>query len=139
LTGKSGQLSTIKWVAAIANLGLNAALIPTLGMRGAAITTLVSFALSAVLILARAQQMYWIPFEYRRILHVSAIAFVTYFVASRLPDAPVVARARDQEPRVAAVPGPLVGDRVPEFGGATEVALDDGPVASQDRMGGRAG
>ena len=61
LTGKSGQLSTIKWVAAIANLGLNAALIPTLGMRGAAIATLVSFALSAVLILARAQRMYWIP------------------------------------------------------------------------------
>ena len=89
LTGKSGQLSTIKWVAAIANLGLNAALIPTLGMRGAAITTLVSFALSAVLILVRAQQMYWIPFEYRRILHVSAIAFVTYVVASALPDAPL--------------------------------------------------
>jgi O-antigen/teichoic acid export membrane protein/glycosyltransferase involved in cell wall biosynthesis len=89
LTGKSGQLSTIKWVGAIANLGLNAALIPTLGMRGAAITTLVSFALSAVLILARAQQVYWIPFEYRRILHVSAIGFVTYIVASRLPDAPL--------------------------------------------------
>ena len=67
LTGKSGQLSTIKWVAAIANLGLNAALIPTLGMRGAAFSTLVSFAVSALLILARAQRVYWIPFEYRRL------------------------------------------------------------------------
>jgi O-antigen/teichoic acid export membrane protein/glycosyltransferase involved in cell wall biosynthesis len=89
LTGKSGQLSTIKWVAAIANLGLNAALIPTLGMRGAAITTLVSFALSAGLIVARAQRVYRIPFEYGRIVHVTAIALVTYFVASRLPDAPL--------------------------------------------------
>jgi O-antigen/teichoic acid export membrane protein/glycosyltransferase involved in cell wall biosynthesis len=89
LTGKSGQLSTIKWVAAIANLGLNAALIPTLGMRGAAIATVVSFAVSALLILARAQRVYWIPFEYRRILHVSVLALVTYFVASWLPDAPL--------------------------------------------------
>ena len=89
LTGKSGQLSTIKWVAAIANLGLNAALIPTLGMRGAAITTLVSFALSAWLIVARAQRVYRIPFEYGRIVHVTAIAIGTYFVASWLPDAPL--------------------------------------------------
>jgi O-antigen/teichoic acid export membrane protein/glycosyltransferase involved in cell wall biosynthesis len=89
LTGKSGQLSTIKWVAAIANLGLNAALIPTLGMRGAALTTLVSFAVSALLIVVRAQKVYWIPFEYGRILHVTAIAVVTYVVATRLPDAPL--------------------------------------------------
>lgn len=89
LTGKSGQLSTIKWVAAIANLGLNAALIPVLGMMGAAITTLVSFAFSALLILVRAQRVHWIPFEYRRMLHVSVVALVTYFVATRLPDAPL--------------------------------------------------
>jgi len=89
LTGKSGQLSTIKWVAAIANLGLNAALIPRIGMKGAAVTTLVSFALSAWLIVARAQRVYRIPFEYGRILHVTAVAFVTYVVASRLPDGPL--------------------------------------------------
>lgn len=89
LTGKSGQLSTIKWVSALANLGLNALLIPTLGMMGAAITTVVSFALSALLILARSQQVYWIPFEYGRLVQVSVIGLVTYFVTARLPDAPL--------------------------------------------------
>src|SRR5262249_950281 len=89
LTGKSGQLSTTKWVAAIANLGLNFALIPKFGMMGAAIATLVSFAASAMLILGRAQRVYWIPFEYRRILHVGAVAIVTFVVARRMPDAPL--------------------------------------------------
>jgi glycosyltransferase involved in cell wall biosynthesis/O-antigen/teichoic acid export membrane protein len=89
LTGKSGQLSTIKWVAAIANLGLNALLIPKLGMMGASIATLVSFAVSALLILGRAQRVYPIPFEYGRMLHVSAVAVITFFVARMLPDAPL--------------------------------------------------
>jgi O-antigen/teichoic acid export membrane protein/glycosyltransferase involved in cell wall biosynthesis len=89
LTGKSGQLSTIKWVSAIANLGLNAALIPTLGMKGAAIATVASFAVSAVLIQVRAQRVYPIPFEYGRIVHVGAIAVITFFVARLLPEAPL--------------------------------------------------
>jgi O-antigen/teichoic acid export membrane protein len=87
--GRSSRLSSARWIAAAANIGLNWLLIPLYGMMGAAIATLLSFVCSAVLILRKAQEVYPVPFEYRRYLHVAAAAGATYAVSLIMPGSPL--------------------------------------------------
>ena len=85
IKGKSSRLSSARWIAAVANFGLNWLLIPRYGMMGAAIATLLSFMCSAVLILRQAQQTYPVPFEYRRYAQIGLAAGLTYALALVLP------------------------------------------------------
>jgi O-antigen/teichoic acid export membrane protein len=89
IKGESNRLSSARWIAAVANLGLNWLLIPRYGMMGAAIATLLSFMCSAVLILRKAQQTYPVPFEYRRYAQIAMAAAVTYAVSPLLPSSPL--------------------------------------------------
>lgn len=89
LKGDSRRLSTARWLAAAANIGLNWVLIPTYGMMGAAVATLISFLFSTLLTLTRAQQSYYVPFEYRRLAHLGLAAGITYAASTILPGLPV--------------------------------------------------
>jgi O-antigen/teichoic acid export membrane protein len=63
-------------VAAVVNVGLNFALIPWLGMVGAALATFLSYAALAVLYYIRAQALDPAPFDLRRVLLIVAVAAV---------------------------------------------------------------
>jgi len=89
IKGQSNRLSGARWIAAVANLGLNWLLIPRYGMMGAAIATLLSFMCSAVLILRTAQRTYPVPFEYGRYVHIALAAAATYTVVLIMPAAPL--------------------------------------------------
>ncbi len=137
LTGKSGQLSTIKWVAAIANLGLERSIDPDSrnerrGDRDRRVLRVVGAAHSP----ARAARVLdslrvWPdPARWRRRDgHVSR--------GEPAAGCSVMAGAGDQESRLVALPGTLVGDWLPEPGGASEASIADGVGASTARMGGR--
>ena len=89
IKGHSNRLSSARWVAAAANIGLNWWLIPRYGMMGAAVATLLSFVFSSWLILMRAQAAYYVPFEYRRMTHIGAAAAITYAIALLAPHDPL--------------------------------------------------
>ena len=61
-------------VAALLNIGLNFALIPWLGMVGAALATFLSYAALAVLYYVRAQALDPVPFDLRRVLLTVGVA-----------------------------------------------------------------
>jgi O-antigen/teichoic acid export membrane protein len=65
---------TVTGVAALVNIGLNFALIPPYGMMGAAISTLVSYAVMFVGMTVRAQQVFPVPYQWRRVALVVGAA-----------------------------------------------------------------
>jgi O-antigen/teichoic acid export membrane protein len=60
--------------AALVNVGLNFALIPPYGMVGAAISTLVAYVVMFLGMTVRAQQVFPVPYQWRRIALVTATA-----------------------------------------------------------------
>ncbi len=61
-------------IAAAVNLGLNFALIPPYGMMGAAIATLVAYTVMFLGMTVRAQQVFPVPYQWRRVAIVAAAA-----------------------------------------------------------------
>jgi O-antigen/teichoic acid export membrane protein len=61
-------------VAAVVNIGLNFALIPAYGMIGAAIATLVAYTVMFLGMTVRAQQVFPVPYQWRRVALVVAAA-----------------------------------------------------------------
>jgi O-antigen/teichoic acid export membrane protein len=61
-------------VAALVNIGLNFALIPPYGMIGAAISTAVAYSVMFVGMTIRAQQVFPVPYQWRRIVLVAGAA-----------------------------------------------------------------
>jgi O-antigen/teichoic acid export membrane protein len=64
----------IAGLAAAVNVGLNVALIPPYGMVGAAIATLVAYVALFLGMVAYAQRVYPVPYQWRRVLTASALA-----------------------------------------------------------------
>src|SRR5438034_4433069 len=75
--GRAKQ-TQFNWVvtggAAIVNIGLNFALIPPFGMMGAAAATLVAYVVMFLGITVRAQQVFPVPYQWRRVSLVVAVA-----------------------------------------------------------------
>jgi len=61
-------------IAAAVNLGLNFALIPPYGMMGAAVATLVAYTVMFLGMTVRAQQVFPVPYQWRRVAIVAAAA-----------------------------------------------------------------
>ena len=80
--------------AAAVNIGLNLALIPHLGIVGAAWANGIAYALQAVLGYVLSQRFYPIAYEWGRIARVCAAAAVAYVAASLLPAIHVMADSR---------------------------------------------
>jgi O-antigen/teichoic acid export membrane protein len=64
----------ITFAAAALNIGLNILLIPPYGMIGAAIATLAAYALMFVLMTWNAQRLYPVPYQWRRVVTLVAVA-----------------------------------------------------------------
>jgi O-antigen/teichoic acid export membrane protein len=61
-------------IAAVVNIGLNFVLIPPYGMIGAAVSTLVAYVVMFVGMTVRAQQVFPVPYQWRRVALVTAAA-----------------------------------------------------------------
>jgi O-antigen/teichoic acid export membrane protein len=73
---------------AIVNVSLNLILIPPYGMIGAAVATIAAYATMFVGMAWRAQNVYRVPYQWRRIATLGAVA-VTLTVAGKLLDVPL--------------------------------------------------
>ena len=74
VAGQTRWVGVTMLVAAASNIGLNLVLIPLLGIMGAAIATILAYALLAVLTNAASQRYYPIPWQYGRLLVILALA-----------------------------------------------------------------
>lgn len=73
--------------AAITNLAANFALVPRLGMMGAAWATVLAYAVMAASGYAFSRRLYPIPFEGGRLLRLSSAAFVAFALSRLAPEA----------------------------------------------------
>jgi O-antigen/teichoic acid export membrane protein len=78
----------ITGAAAVVNIGLNLALIPSYGMIGAAISTVVSFSFMFGFMAWHAQRIYPVPYQWRRVVTLIGAA-VGLNVVAALTDAPL--------------------------------------------------
>jgi O-antigen/teichoic acid export membrane protein len=72
-------------VAAALNITLNFLLIPTYGMMGAAISTLVSYLVEGVLRVIVSQRLYPVPYEYARLGRVALVIIGLYYAGVTIP------------------------------------------------------
>ncbi len=77
--------------AAVANIGLNYALIPQFGMMGAAWANVAAYALQAGLAFTFSQRVYPVRYEYGRVARALAAAVVAFVAAIALPAMPALA------------------------------------------------
>ena len=89
VVGRSGIVATTMLVAAGVALGLNLVLIPLLGMYGAAITTVVGYALLAILAGWRSQRHYPVPWQLLRAVVILGLAAALSALALLGPDNPL--------------------------------------------------
>ncbi len=92
LTKQSKIMGTLTFVTAALNIALNVALIPTWGMYGAAMATLVSQLLFTILTYFTAQKAYHIPYEIRKIGLAIGLAAIIVFVGIQLEEMHVALR-----------------------------------------------
>lgn len=83
LENKTRTLAMITVVSALLNVVLNYITIPYLGILGAAITTLISYAVMAMLTYVISNRLYPIGYEWKRILRL-VITTTAIFIASRI-------------------------------------------------------
>ncbi len=81
LTGKTGYYLFIMGAGAIFNLLLNFALIKPFGMMGAAVATLLSYALLPVIEYFIVRNLYPVPYEWRRLLKLAVVSMGIYFMS----------------------------------------------------------
>ena len=85
---RTGFNWVVTGTAAVINLGLNAMLVSKYGMEGAATAALVSFAVLFVFMAAYAQQIFPVPYQWRRVATALAAA-VALTVAGKALDVPL--------------------------------------------------
>lgn len=89
----TGMTRVLAWstpLTAAVNVGLNFALIPLLGLTGAALATFISFTLLSALVWRRARQLASVPWEWRRLGLISGLALGAMAVALLLPEGDVI-------------------------------------------------
>jgi len=81
IKGQSKFLPLANGIAAILNILLNLYLVPRIGMYGAALTTAISFLSCTLLLFVISQKMYYIQFEYQRIMQIMGGAGGLFLIA----------------------------------------------------------
>jgi O-antigen/teichoic acid export membrane protein len=80
INNKTYWYPVINAVAAGANVGLNILLIPEFGAVGAAIVTAISFLICPLMAFAVSQRLYYIPYDFARILKLLLVVVACYFL-----------------------------------------------------------
>jgi O-antigen/teichoic acid export membrane protein len=77
---KTQRLPAITLAGAVVNIGANFLLIPTMGMMGGAVATLLAYAVMALVLYLEVRKFYPVRYEWGRIAHIAAVAGVTYML-----------------------------------------------------------
>jgi O-antigen/teichoic acid export membrane protein len=77
---KTQRLPAITLAGALVNIGTNFLLIPTMGMMGGALATLLAYAVMALALYVDVRRFYPVRYEWGRIAHVSLVAGGVYFL-----------------------------------------------------------
>ena len=85
LKKKSKYLVYITGISALANVGLNFLLIPRYGMTGAAVATVIAYALMSLTLVAVTRRFYPVNYEYKRLLHVVLVIGIMFVVVFVIP------------------------------------------------------
>jgi O-antigen/teichoic acid export membrane protein/glycosyltransferase involved in cell wall biosynthesis len=86
----SGRARKVQWnwviaaVAAAVNIGLNVILIPPYGMEGAAIATCAAYVALFVGMVIYSQEVYYVPYQWRRVLTAAAVAVTLNIIGTSL-------------------------------------------------------
>lgn len=91
LVKKTGYLLVVFLVPAVLNVGLNFALIPPFGIRGAALATLIAYPVLFALTLWVAQHVYPIPYDYWRMAKPLAVLLALCIGKEAIPTDSLVA------------------------------------------------
>ena len=84
LTYKTKYAAYINMVSAVLNLVFNWYFIRNYGIMGAAVSTLLTFFCHCLFTLVISQKLYYIPFEYKRVLLLFAVAGIIYGVSEMI-------------------------------------------------------
>jgi O-antigen/teichoic acid export membrane protein len=82
VTKKTGPIALVAIVGALVNIGLNLLFLPRWGMQAAALATVGAYALMVGGAWFYSQKVYPVPYDWRRIAHITVAALVTTAVAS---------------------------------------------------------
>lgn len=82
---KTAVFAALNIVGACANVGLNWLLIPQLGIRGAALATMITALCVFSLYVLLGQRHYAIPFEWKRVVPAAGVIFALVFWSTNLP------------------------------------------------------
>lgn len=85
LKNKTKYLAIASLIAAVINIGGNLLLIPILKIWGAAITTFASFAFLMTFVYFPSQKLYHISYQWKRIIHMLAVAIALYLAGYLIP------------------------------------------------------
>jgi O-antigen/teichoic acid export membrane protein len=85
LENKTKYLAYASLFAAGINIGGNLLLIPAMGIWGAAIATLITYAFLMIYIYVPSQKLYHISYQWTRIGHMTAVAIGLYFISLFIP------------------------------------------------------
>lgn len=83
ITKKTMHMAWTSIIAAICNILLNIALIPSLGIVGAALSTIISFAIMGILLMTISQKLYKVPYRFASNLIMYFITAFIIFIAYR--------------------------------------------------------
>lgn len=83
--GRTGVLAVITPVTAVVNIGLNYLLVPSMGLMGAGVATVLSYTLQSVLVQAGVRKMAEVPWEWARLGSAAVGAGVLAFGGAVLP------------------------------------------------------
>jgi O-antigen/teichoic acid export membrane protein len=118
---RTGYLARYTVYVAVLNLGLNFALIPTMGIVGAALATLVTYGCLSALYYYRSERLDPAPFEHRRILLILAAAAAAIAAGTLINIEPLWLDALAKIPIVLAFPALLLVTRAFEWSTVIEV------------------
>jgi O-antigen/teichoic acid export membrane protein len=82
---KTNYLPAITLTGGVTNVVANFALIPVLGMMGAAIATLVSYAAMAIILFLVVQRIYPVQYEYGRLIKITSSCAAVFMLFALLP------------------------------------------------------
>jgi O-antigen/teichoic acid export membrane protein len=118
---RTGYLARYTFYAAVLNIALNFALIPPLGIVGAAVATLVTYGVLAAFYYYRSEKLDPAPFEHRRILLILVMAAVAIAAGTLVHVEPLWLDALVKIPIVLAFPALLLLTRAIEWSSVVEI------------------
>ena len=102
----------------LVNIGLNLALLPSIGIVGAGISLVASYAVVLVLMYVFTQRLFQVPYEWLRLGQAVGLAALLVLAGELLMPTSGIGGLAGRRRPLARLSAPALGDRLPQRGGA---------------------